>query len=674
MCGIFGISIRGAAGLSAGLIERAVEDLWRFSESRGKEASGLTVCCADRIEIFKDSISATHLLRSREWKSWFRSALRPAMQNGVSSGPLTIIGHSRLVTNGAMEWHHNNQPVIKDGLVGVHNGIIVNDHNLWEQFPELTRQYEVDTEVFLALLRRALNQTGDTISAFRETYRLIRGMASVAIIFSDLSVFALATNNGSLYHCLGRLGEIYIFASEGYFLRRLLAKSYLADRFQGVAPEQVTPGSGFLVELNHLYRCRFLLNDTARPSDDFKVAKTTPRTIVDANAQAKARQACVPGGFGPLVISESIAKKYAIDPRPIQALRRCTQCILPETMPFINFDEQGVCNFCRQYRPRSHQGVEALQAVLEPYRRSDGHPDCLVPLSGGRDSSYCLHYVKKVLKMNPIAFTYDWGMITDLARRNQARMCGQLGVEHILLSADIAQKRRYIRMNIAAWLKRPSLGIIPLFMAGDKQYFYFAHTLRKQTGVDLLFYGANPLEESYFKEGFCGIPPATTHQISPGNQVKMMLFYGREFLLNPSYLNVSLFDTAWGFFSFYTMPHHFLRLYKYIPWDEKVVSETLIGEYDWETATDTATTWRIGDGTAAFYNYIYYLVAGFSENDTFRSNQIREGIYTRDRAAEIAFRDNQPRFESIKWYCDIIGLDMEATLERIQRIRRLYPV
>ena len=60
-------------------------------------------------------------------------------------------------------------------------------------------------------------------------------------------------------------------------------------------------------------------------------------------------------------------------------------------------------------------------------------------------------------------------------------------------------------------------------------------------------------------------------------------------------------------------------------WDEKI-NETLINNYDWETAQDTSTTWRIGDGTAAMYNYIYYKVAGFTEHDTFRSNQIRGEI------------------------------------------------
>ncbi len=64
-------------------------------------------------------------------------------------------------------------------------------------------------------------------------------------------------------------------------------------------------------------------------------------------------------------------------------------------------------------------------------------------------------------------------------------------------------------------------------------------------------------------------------------------------------------------------------VFDYWRWDEKVIESTLLNDYDWERATDTNTTWRIGDGTAAIYNYIYYTMAGFTEQDTFRSNQIR---------------------------------------------------
>jgi tRNA(Ile)-lysidine synthase TilS/MesJ len=101
-------------------------------------------------------------------------------------------------------------------------------------------------------------------------------------------------------------------------------------------------------------------------------------------------------------------------------------------------------------------GEQALLDAVAPFRSTDGSPDVIVAFSGGRDSSYGLHYVKKHLGMNPVAFTYDWGMVTDLARRNQARVCGKLGVEHILRSADIVAKRRFVRKNVEAARRSPS--------------------------------------------------------------------------------------------------------------------------------------------------------------------------------------------------------------------------
>jgi hypothetical protein len=102
------------------------------------------------------------------------------------------------------------------------------------------------------------------------------------------------------------------------------------------------------------------------------------------------------------------------------------------------------------------------------------------------------------------------------------------------------------------------------------------------------------------------------------------------------------------------------------------VNNTLIEDYNWEVAKDSPTTWRIGDGTAAFYNYIYATVAGFTENDSFRSNQVLEGIITREEALKRAEAENQPRYESLKWYCDTIGVDLEKAIKTINNIPKLY--
>ena len=134
-----------------------------------------------------------------------------------------------------------------------------------------------------------------------------------------------------------------------------------------------------------------------------------------------------------------------------------------------------------------HRAVRRWNPV-EKYRSKDSSPDCVVAAVG--DSCYGLHYIKKELGMNPVAFTYDWGMVTDLARRNQSRLCGQLGVEHIMISADIRKKRENIRKNVTAWLRRPELGMIPLFMAGDKQFFKYANMLQKRMDIDLVVFAS----------------------------------------------------------------------------------------------------------------------------------------------------------------------------------------
>jgi len=86
------------------------------------------------------------------------------------------------------------------------------------------------------------------------------------------------------------------------------------------------------------------------------------------------------------------------------------------------------------------KGEKALDEFISHYRNNSGEPDVVVGFSGGRDSAYGLDYIKNTLGLHPITFTYDWGMVNDLARRNQARVVGKLGIEHIVISADIRTK------------------------------------------------------------------------------------------------------------------------------------------------------------------------------------------------------------------------------------------
>ena len=146
----------------------------------------------------------------------------------------------------------------------------------------------------------------------------------------------------------------------------------------------------------------------------------------------------------------------------------------------------------------------------------------------------------------------------------------------------------------------------------------------------------------------------------------------KAMLQSPGYFNSSLWDTLSGeYYRSFTKKSDYFHIFDYWTWEEGLVNDTL-ASYNWEKATDTSTTWRIGDGTAALYNYIYYTVAGFTEHDTFRSNQIREGQITREQALEYVKDENQPRYTNIKWYLDTLGMDFTDVVKVVNDIPRLY--
>ena len=128
-------------------------------------------------------------------------------------------------------------------------------------------------------------------------------------------------------------------------------------------------------------------------------------------------------------------------------------------------------------------------------------------------------------------------------------MCGKLGIEHIIRSADITAKRRYVRKNIEAWLKKPELGMVTLFMAGDKEFYAHARQLRQETGIKLVIFSTgNLIEEARYKVGFMGVPQDDDNMVLPNmslrNKAAMLWYFAKNYAKNPGYINESIVDTA----------------------------------------------------------------------------------------------------------------------------------
>lgn len=643
MCGIFGFVISRESQLTKVDISDTIKYLFNVSESRGKEASGLAIQDAENLYVLKEPISASTLIPSKTYTDLLGQIQCAPGTNRV------FMGHARLVTNGSFKDNHNNQPVILNDMAIIHNGIIVNESDLWS-CSKLKKQSSVDTEVILARVHEHLHETKDAHKALEKTFSEIKGTASIASFIPGESYLFLGTNTGSLYTTSCSHGTI--FASEKIFIEKFIESRGKQLGFSEIS--QIPPTTVTRVSLEN--------GRVVQSHEQDRFSKKNLYTVRDISTYGEKQIMDVKVHFYP-----QLEKVFQAHADTVAKLKRCTNCILPETMPFISFDTQGICNYCRNHIPRTRKGNSFK---LPSDFKASQDPNIVVSLSGGRDSCYALHLAKKEYGLKPIAISYDWGMITDLGRRNQARLCGSLGVEHILISADIAKKRENIRKNVTAWLQKPELGIIPLFMAGDKHYFYFLNTFMRESNLAYTLYAENYLEKTDFKTGFCNIPPeflteGTAYNISLLKKFYLILYYAKQYIKNPSYINATIPDTLSAFFASYFIPHAYLYIFDSIAWDETTIIQTLEENYDWERSPDTISTWRIGDGTAPFYNYIYYMLAGFTENDTFRSNQIREGILTREKALALVIEENKPRWESLAWYFDAIHIDMESALSRI---------
>ena len=663
MCGIFGL----VSSNNNKNFKKLIAELFKLSESRGKEASGVVFRSKRQIRYIKTPLPATQLIASKAYNSELNLLLS---QDGYN----VAIGHSRLVTHGNENNDKNNQPVVAHDHILTHNGIVVNYKDLWRGLKE-SAVSSLDSEVLLAIIKDDILKGRSLVMSISKLFNKIEGTASCAILPQYEESLILFSNNGSLYYCQSKDKKSFIYASERYILNKIVEKSTAIFEKEKIV--QLLPLNILRLSLLDMSFNLFSKEKAVGESPSKKEKKLVKALKVEYDKKIPNIQ-----NTSLRHISKSVPKNLlkVVDNRidNIKSLKRCRKCILPETFPFISFDKKGVCSVCKSYVPPKLLGSDMFAKKMEQYKTgSKQKHDCLIPFSGGRDSSFTLHYVVKELGLNPISFSYDWGMLTNLARRNQARICGALGVEHILVSADIRKKRRNIRSNVSAWLKRPHLGTIPLFMAGDKQYFYYSQLISSQNQIKISVMGENNLEKTGFKTGFAGIKPPEdgimSYDIGLKEKTNMLLFYASQYMLNPSYINSSLVDTVKAFLAYYTIKHNHINIFDYLPWNEDAVEKTIIEGYDWETDPETKSTWRIGDGTTAFYNYIYYMVAGFTENDTFRSNQIREGSTSREEALYRCEIENHPRWDSIKWYCNTIDLNWENVIKLINKMPILFP-
>ena len=352
----------------------------------------------------------------------------------------------------------------------------------------------------------------------------------------------------------------------------------------------------------------------------------------------------------------------------------CSRCLYDSQHPLnLTFDDQGVCSGCRVHEEKDRLDFaprrERLRQILEAYRnRSGSNYDCVVPVSGARDSFFIVHTLKREFGLNPLLVTYNKQYNTDLGIRNLARLRIELGCDLITLTADPEAVKRVTRATLRRfgnmyWHCLAGQTVFPVTIAVKMKIpliVWGHHQGLDQVGM---FSHLNEVEmtRKYRKEhDLFGVEGADLIHETDG----VKLEHVRPFLY-PEDAELERVGVRG------------IYLGNFIRWDTKAQHEAMLDRYRYETAVQTRTFDTYNDVDCFNYSdvhdYLKLIKHGYGKATDHACRELRLRRLTREEARARAehYAHQPPRF--LPQFLDWIGMTAsgwEFLLDQLRNPRR----
>jgi N-acetyl sugar amidotransferase len=337
-------------------------------------------------------------------------------------------------------------------------------------------------------------------------------------------------------------------------------------------------------------------------------------------------------------------------------LKRCTKCLLPETHETIIFDEEGVCNICRQNEYKKGKidwakKKNELGELVEQYRGKYDY-DCIVPFSGGKDSTWTLYYLMKEFKLKPLVVRFDHGFLRPNLNENTLRTMRNLGADFHSFTPNwkVVQKlmlQSFLEKGDFCWHCHSGIFSYPMWVA-------------IRYNVPLIFWGEPSAEyTSYFS-------------YEQAEEVDEKRFN------RVTNLGISAVDMAVRLggelderdFKPYTYPplkelrkigYRSVCLGSYIPWDVKAQSKIIQDELGWqgdlvENVPPGYNYEKIECYMQGVRDYIKYIKRGYTRPTHLASIDIRHDRLTREEGLDMISKYEGKKPPSLEIFLEMVGL------------------
>lgn len=354
---------------------------------------------------------------------------------------------------------------------------------------------------------------------------------------------------------------------------------------------------------------------------------------------------------------------------PFPHLRYCARCCLPETCEGIQFDELGICLACRSQEQKMRMDwavrEKKLRALLEKAKAESGNNyDCVVPISGGKDSCYQLHILVKVYGLTPLAVTFSHNWFTEVGKFNLSNILEKLDVDHMMYTPNRGLVNKLARQSL------PLIGDA-CWHCHAGVYSYPFHVATKFR-IPLIIYGESYAEAS-----------ARTTYLDEAETEKDMVDYAWK---NTSAGNgdkmLSDDVTRKDLTLFYPPSPDEMReagiygihLGDYLYWDNERTTEFLIKEYGWKEDKVEGSYKHyksVECKMAGVHDYAKFVKRGFGRATDFASQDVRAGIMTREEAFDLAAKvDAERPNEGLDYYLSITGYTEEEFHQTLINMRK----
>lgn len=348
-------------------------------------------------------------------------------------------------------------------------------------------------------------------------------------------------------------------------------------------------------------------------------------------------------------------------------MKYCSKCVLPDTHETVRFDEQGVCNICRQAEQK-HEVIDWeerrkwLDEIVSKYK-GKGQYDCIVPFSGGKDSTFQLWFVVRELGMKPLVVRFNhWGY-RPLVQENNTRTFKKLGVDVLEFTANWQVVKKLMRKSLEE--------------TGDFCWHchtgVFAHTMQiaVKFGIPLVIWGEasseyrafhspdeiETLDEKKFEEVVdLGINADKMYELLEGTVSKRDLmpfeFPSKEQMerlgAKPIYLG------------------------NYIPWHTKHQVETIKRELGWqgqavEGIPEEYDYEKIECRWQGIRDYCKYIKRGHGRTNHLACIDIRNGEMSREEGVRLCQEYDGKRPASLPLFLEIVGLTEEEFVKILSK-------